>query len=194
MRTLPLALVLVAAAMTLGACTAEAPAPTPTATTTSSPSATSTEASATEEGEEPVAPRADDAPPTVCVDAVGQGGTVDEGGAAIAAAAANAALPTAVVLAPGVDVVASASRAGLFDVTADVCSQPLPRSALIAVANEVALAIAADPSSAQVGDLVVTGWVPADDGTLEESLSVRTDFPAHTWQRGSARPLSSNWE
>jgi hypothetical protein len=188
MRTANLALVLLAATMTLAACSA----PTPTPTTPSATAApTPTEA---DTAQEPVAPSADDDPPAGCVDAPGADVTVAEGGTAIAAAVGTAELPNAVVLHPGVDVVASEDQAGLFDVIVGVCSEPLPRRALIAVANEIALAIAADASSDLVATISVTGWSDAGGDSPEEGETVRTDFAAHSWDPGAAVPLSRNWE
>lgn len=186
MRTAPLVLMIAAVTVALSACTVGTPQPTPSATEPSpTPVATAIE---------PDSPRADDDPPPACAQSAQTAPPVADGGAPIVTTVETADLPTAVVIEPGVEVVASADRPGLFDVVVGVCSEPLPRRVLIGVANEIAVAIAADPSTELVGDLVVVGWAPGEAGVVEETGRVSTDFPVHTWERGAAAPLSGNWE
>ncbi len=103
-------------------------------------------------------------------------------------------LPETVAMNPGVQIITSTEREGMFEAVVRVCSERLTRDELIDLASDIAAAVKADPASASLAELVVTGWSPAGD-TIDRDESVRTEYSMFTWDpTTSSVPLSKNWD
>lgn len=114
-------------------------------------------------------------------------------GAAVVTGAKAADLPSDVALAPGVQVISSTKRPGTYEAVVRVCSEPLDRAELIAIANVIAVSITrAAGGSDGLSVLVVSAWHP-DGQYLGQGESVRTQFSTFTWDP-SGPPLDRHWE
>ncbi|MFD6093977.1 hypothetical protein ACFWGN_17825 [Oerskovia sp. NPDC060338] len=112
----------------------------------------------------------------------------------VADAAATAVLPETVTLRLGTQVIDSIDEAGMVEAVARICSEPLSKDELTAIATTIAQAIYADPSHETVALLKVSSWVPVSDGSdaLTEDQSLDTDYQTYLWDADPSL-LPSNW-
>lgn len=82
----------------------------------------------------------------------------------------------------------------MLEAVARICSEPLTETELLAVGNEIAKAIYADPASESLSLLMVSPWLPSGD-FLEQDPNldpISTEYQLFLWD--ADRPLDGNWD